>query len=164
MRSVPRYFLALGIVILALACGSSKNAVNPKLSDEMPMTILWVWERPENLRFIDPAKVGVAFLAQTLVLEKDEIIYKPRRQPLDVEPGTFLIAVTRIETLKLAGSRPSMSPGQVSRIVSLVRSTLELPNVRAVQIDFDAVGSERKFYGQFMRELSSNCRTAFLLR
>ena len=142
------FFLAL---TLLTAC--SKHTVNPRLDSEMPKKVLWAWERPEDLRFADPNEFGVAFLAQTLFLQGDEITFRPRRQPLEVAPGAYIIAVTRIETSKEGGKRPSFSPAQQTRLVSLVKKTLELPNVRAVQIDFDAVASERKFYRSLMKEL-----------
>lgn len=115
----------------------------------MPGRILWAWERPEDLRFIDPKEYGVAFLAQTLFVRNGEIVPKPRRQPLDVPPATYLIAVTRIET-----DRRSALPGEeVAKLISLVRSTLEMPGVRAVQIDYDAAKSERPFYRSLTRQL-----------
>lgn len=112
----------------------------------MPQKILWVWERPEDLRFIDTKDYGVAFLAQTLVLENDTVVFHPRRQPLKLAPETYLIAVTRIETEKKNLNRPLLSNVQSEEIVSLIKKSLALPNVRAVQIDFDAVESERIFY------------------
>lgn len=143
------------MVFLLVFCGNckTKREVNAALNDAMPKNILWAWERPEDLRFIDGREFGVAFLAQTLFLESDEVVYKPRRQPLEIAPETYVIAVTRIETSKIGGKRPSFSPGQLEKIVNLVKNTLELPNVKAVQIDFDAVGSERKFYREFIKKL-----------
>lgn len=121
----------------------------------MPPKFLWAWERPEDLRFLDPKEFGVAFLAQTILLEKDAVTPKPRRQPLEVSPGTYLIAVTRIETNKDGTKRPTFSPDMANKIVTLVKSTLDLPDVKAVQIDFDAVLSEREFYRSMMKELRS---------
>jgi len=97
----------------------------------------------------------VAFLAQTLFLQTDEVIFRPRRQPLKVSPGTYLIAVTRIETNKENNQRPNLSGEQQKKIVSLIKKTLELPNVRAVQIDFDVVVSERNFYGNLVAALKN---------
>jgi hypothetical protein len=144
-----------GFVFLLLFCAncSAKREVNAALDGAMPKKILWAWERAEDLRFIDGREFGVAFLAQTLFLERDEVVYKPRRQPLEIAPEIYLIAVTRIETSKIGGKRPSFSPEQLEKIVNLVKNTLELPNVKAVQIDFDAVGSERKFYREFIKNL-----------
>jgi hypothetical protein len=152
-----RCILILFVMIYSFAAFgcASKNAVNPQLSNEMPPQILWAWERPEDLRFLDANKFGVAFLAQTLVLQNDEIIYKPRRQPLEIAPNVYAIAVTRIETSKLGGRRPAFSAQQQTKIVELIKQTLERPNVRHVQIDFDAVASERKFYGALMNELKT---------
>jgi hypothetical protein len=143
-----------GLLLLSFffaAC--SKHTVNPRLDSEMPKKVLWAWERPEDLRFANPNEFGIAFLAQTLVLQGDEITYRPRRQPLEIAQGAYVIAVTRIETIKEGGKRPSFSDNQRLRIVSLIKSTLERPNVRAIQIDFDAVASERKFYRAIMNDL-----------
>lgn len=118
--------------------------------------MLWAWERPEDLRFIDPAKTGVAFLAQTLTLESDEVRFRPRRQPLKVPDGVYLVAVTRIDSVKLAERRPAFSDRQIEQLSGLVVKTLENPGVRGVQIDFDAVVSERGFY----RDLVSDVRRA----
>ena len=41
-----------------------------------------------------------------------------------------------------------------AKIVSLIKNTLDLPDVKAIQIDFDAVVSERAFYRRIMTELA----------
>jgi len=82
----------------------------------MPQRIVWAWERPEDLRFLEAKKFGVAFLAQTLFVTGDGIDPKPRRQPLQVNPGTYMIAVTRIETNK--ASHPAFRrPAAADRFV-----------------------------------------------
>ena len=116
----------------------------------MPPKFLWAWERPEDLRFLDPKEYGVAFLAQTIFLEQNTVTPKPRRQPLEVAPGTYLIAVTRIETAKDNAKRPSFDNEMIGKTVRLIKGTLELPDVRAIQIDFDAVVSERDSYRKMM--------------
>ena len=119
----------------------------------MPSKILWAWERPEDLRFLDASKFGVAFLAQTLTLKNNEVIFQPRRQSLQIAPNIYLIAVTRIETDKRSSNRSDLSDEQTEKVVSLIKKTLELPNVKAVQIDFDALASERIFYRNIINEL-----------
>ncbi|MBP6004670.1 MAG: hypothetical protein KA746_14665 [Pyrinomonadaceae bacterium] len=116
----------------------------------MPPKFLWAWERPEDLRFLDPTEYGVAFLAQTIFLEQNTVTPKPRRQPLEIAPGTYLIAVTRIETAKDNAKRPTFDDEMIGKTVRLIKGTLELPNVRAIQIDFDAVVSERDSYRKMM--------------
>jgi hypothetical protein len=117
--------------------------------------ILWAWERPEDLRFLNSSTHGVAFLAQTLVIKGDEVIHKPRQQPLRLSPDTRAIAVTRIESLKTAGERPTLSTSQQTKLISLILGTLKLPSVWAIQIDFDVVASERDFYRRLLEELRS---------
>ncbi|MBK6748472.1 MAG: hypothetical protein KA956_09750 [Pyrinomonadaceae bacterium] len=148
--------LALAVILSTAALISSctrPNTVNSRLNDEMPSKILWAWERPEDLRFLDPKDFGVAFLAQTIFLDNSGVTPKPRRQPLEVSPGTYMIAVTRIETNKDGAKRPSFADEMRTKVVSLIKNTLELPDVKAIQIDFDAVVSERDFYRSMMKDL-----------
>jgi hypothetical protein len=119
----------------------------------MPQKILWAWERREDLRFLDPKEFGVAFLAQRLFLENDRVTLTQRRQPLEVAPGTYLIAVTRIETQKEMGKRPTFDGAMVEKVATLIRSTRSLPDVKGIQVDFDAGSSERPFYRQLMFKL-----------
>lgn len=148
------------LVLMLLGC-AAKNQVNPALSNLMPQMVLWALERPEDLRFLDEKQFGVAFLAQTLTLESDDVRFTPRRQPLEINPGTYLIAVTRIETNK--NSRPAYSAEQRNKLVTLIKNTLDLPDVKAVQIDFDAVVSEREFYRRMMSELKKHLPVNVLL-
>src|SRR5262245_5205551 len=136
---MSRYIPPTALIFAAFLLSCAKNQVNPDLSNKMPSKILWAWERPEDLRFIDPKDYGVAFLAQTIFLESDSVNPKRRQQPLEVTPGTYIIAVTRIETNKESGRRPNFSEDQRRKVVSLIKGTLDLPNVKAIQIDFDAV-------------------------
>jgi hypothetical protein len=145
-------FLIFALFLLSAGC-RAKREVNSRLSVEMPSKILWAWERPEDLRFIDSSKFGVAFLAQTLIMQKEDVVFRPRRQPLEVTPGTYLIAVTRIETVKENNKRATLSGEQKTKLISLITKTLELPDVKAVQIDFDATVSERNFYKSLVVDL-----------
>lgn len=145
--------LVFALSLFAFAsCRSTKPAVkNNENLKKYPPTILWAWERSEDLRFLDAKNYGVAFLAQTLFLTADEVKFAPRRQPLKVAPDVFLIAVTRIETDKK--NRPALSEFQQTQIAESVKKTLEFPNVKAVQIDFDVTVSERDFYKDLMKKL-----------
>jgi len=144
------------LILTLLFCASCKTRNQVKANNELPQKILWAWERPEDLRFLDAEKFGVAFLAQTLTLQNDEVGFRPRRQPLEVPENIYLIAVTRIETQKESSKRPKFSEEQRKKIVALIKKTLELPNVKAVQTDFDVVVSERKFYRDLIADLRQN--------
>lgn len=152
------------IIVLSLFFGCSNKTRNtPKINNEMPPKILWAWERPEDLRFLDVKKFGVAFLAQTLFLEQDQVVYNPRRQPLKLAPETYLIAVTRIETSRDNLKRPILSEEQKNKVVNYIKKTLELPNIKAVQIDFDALSSERNFYRNLVNDLKKDLPENFPL-
>ena len=149
--------LWLSIIICAILLFNAdcrqKTESHPTSNNVVPDKILWAWERSEDLRFLDANVFGVAFLAQTLTLKNDEVTLQPRRQSLKIAPNTYLIAVTRIETDKQTSNRASLSDERQEKVVSLIVKTLELPNVKAVQIDFDATVSERIFYRNVIVEL-----------
>src|SRR6185369_4407400 len=63
---------------------------------DVPDTVVWAWERPENLKFIDPRRIGVAYLAKTISLSGQNVITRPRLQPLELPADTKIIAVVRI--------------------------------------------------------------------
>jgi hypothetical protein len=149
-RSIIRViglFCLLGLI----ACQNSRQTDRPEI-------ILWAWERPENLEFIDSPEIAVAFLAQTIALRGDRVELKPRRQPLKVRPETRLIAVTRIETDKRSAPGVTFSDRQRQEVGKLILRTLELKNVSAIQIDFDVTVAERDFYRQLLAELRSELR------
>ena len=149
-----RWFVFVYWLFVAAACSSERQAeISRQRLSVLPPVILWAWERPENLETIDKEKVGVAFLAQTLTLSDEDVRVEPRRQPLNVSPGTKLVAVTRIEARKKAGGRIALSDKQREKVVALVTRTLELPGVTAVQIDYDVVVSEREFYRKLLTDL-----------
>ncbi|HEY6805900.1 MAG TPA: hypothetical protein VI306_20130 [Pyrinomonadaceae bacterium] len=143
---------ALLIVLFQSSChkAPTRNRID---ENHFPRVILWAWERPEDLQFLDPQRFAVAFLAQTLTLKNDDVIYSPRHQPLKLPPNAKLIAVTRIESQKITHERPLLSEAQRRQLVERIKKTLELPNVSALQLDFDAVTSERNFYQQLLDDL-----------
>jgi Protein of unknown function (DUF3142) len=113
---------------------------------QFPRTIVWAWERPEKLDFIDPHEVGVAFLARTIYIRGGVVSVRPRLQPLVVAPGTALMAVVRIESQGV----PSASRAEVEH--GILEAT-EFHGVRALQIDYDAKRSEREFYRGLLVDL-----------
>src|SRR6185503_139537 len=145
--------LLLLAAMLPLGCRTRVESRNRFEENRFPSRILWVWERPEDLEFLDAQQFAVAFLAQTLTLKNDDVLFSPRRQPLKVSPEVKLIAVTRIESQKTTGAPTALSEAQRKKLVDLVLKTLDLRNVSAVQIDFDAVVSEREFYRSLLTDL-----------
>jgi len=126
--------------------GDFKNATETK-----PRVMLWAWEAPSDLRWIDSDRIGVAFLAETVTLRNDGIWAKPRMQPLKVNPETYLTSVIRIETS--TREKPTLSNAQLDLLVANIIRKSKLPGVKSVQIDFDARSSEREFYKSLLTRL-----------
>lgn len=154
--------LALGSVallsLLLLLAGRLKlehtRKFTARTSNRManfPPVVLWAWERPEDLRFIEPRETGVAFLARTLYLRGGRVVVRPRLQPLRVPPGTFLIAVARIESDRR--DVPELSREQRAKAAAEVAEMSRTEGIAAVQIDFDATLSERDFYRDLLRDV-----------
>lgn len=146
-KNAPLLLMALLLVLAA--SGYKMLASDAPLTSEsrlvrIPPLVLWAWERPERLSYLDPDQVTVAFLAQTIYLSRDQVIVRPRLQPLEVPSKAPLIAVTRIESDRK--SPPSLDEAQTIEAARKIASTASLPGVINIQIDYDAAVSERVFY------------------
>jgi len=135
--------LALGLT-KARSVINGRNSVSNARLNQTPRVILWAWERPTDLRFINPQDIGVAFLARTIRLRADEVTVRPRLQPLNLPNGTSIIAVARVESD--VGGKSQLSDQQRDGLVAAIVEMAKLPNVSHIQIDFDATKSERAFY------------------
>ncbi len=140
-------------LLLSLAAGAPQAIRANGRMKGLPQITLWAWERPEDLRFIESSKVGVAFLARTVFLRDGEVAVRPRLQPLRVPPGTTLIAVVRIESAPDSGGTFQHTPLQTKQAAARIADVFHMAGVIAVQVDFDAVESERDFYWELLLEV-----------
>ena len=115
----------------------------------IPGIVLWAWEEPQDLRFVNPKDTGIAFLAATIQLQAGATIIRPRFQPLRVPDAAKLVSVVRIE----ADSSAELNHFQMERSLATIVETNSWPRVRAVQVDFDATLSQRNFYRDLLIEL-----------
>ncbi|HEY3743730.1 MAG TPA: DUF3142 domain-containing protein [Bryobacteraceae bacterium] len=138
---------AVGIGLVAIAAASISRPA--KLPSSFPDVILWAWEERQDLRFIQPGMVGIAFLERTVWLLPQRVRSLPRTQPLIYTPGTPLIATVRLEI-----PRRSNEPLPPAREAALaVAEAATGRSLRSLQVDFDARMSDRAWYIQFLREL-----------
>jgi len=108
--------------------------------------MLWAWERPERLTFIDPREAGVAFLARSVNWRDGRINSRPRYQPLEMPPAAAVVAVIRLES----DSPPLPAADAIAQEVLKIAA---LPRVQAIEIDFDARRSERDWYADLLRRV-----------
>lgn len=159
-RRLRAYALLCGSCLFAVALFSGPASKTSWLPGQfsphhrlasIPWIMLWAWERPENLSFIDPRTMGVAFLAGTLYLRGGKVVAKPRLQPLQVPSGTVLTGVVRIESDR--AKPPQLSADQQAEVASAIIKLTRFPRVVTIQVDFDAVVSERRFYRGLLSDL-----------
>lgn len=137
--------IAAVVLISAALFALTRQAPRDPLP-QVPRIMIWAWERPEKLDFINPREAGVAFLARTVTVRGASVAVRPRLQPLVVAPGTVMMAVVRIE---------SQNPETSARIdvEHAVLDATELRGVGALQLDYDAKASERDFYRALIQDL-----------
>jgi hypothetical protein len=191
MTTARRIRVVIFFALLALALGLAlkprlmrspriRHLLHPHstpIADRMglPPVMFWAWERPEDLRFLDPHEAGVVFLARSIYLQPraaaddpgQGMALRPRMQPLHVSPETPLMAVVRIEVLPgkhteaedtgsasdTAAPAHPFSDAQRKRAVGLIIEAAHLPGVRALQIDFDATLSQQSFYHALLQDV-----------
>jgi hypothetical protein len=136
--------LAFGFTKARSVINRRKEAATANRLQGMPRVMLWAWERPTDLRFINPKETGVAFLARTIRLHSGEVEVRPRLQSLALPKAAKVIAVVRVETD--AARRLELSASQRDQLAGAIADMANLPNVSHIQIDFDATKSERAFY------------------
>jgi hypothetical protein len=113
----------------------------------------------------------VAYLAETINIEitnppgvrSFRFAVIPRRQPLRIPDGAFLVAVARIEMrvkpvrgleLVSAGAPPPVDNSEnAAAIAGAIGRLAKIPGVRGIQIDFDATVSQRAFYSAILQDL-----------
>jgi hypothetical protein len=135
----------------ALLVRTKGNAGQGGRMASFPGMVLWAWEKPERLGFIDVNRVGVAFLSRTCLLKGDGVTVRPRMQPLHTPSGTALMAVVRIESSRR--SPPRFGPGQMDALVQAIVKAAQMPGLHGVQIDFDAGASQRPFYRELLERV-----------
>ena len=135
---------AAGVAVLLCLLAACGRRADPL--PEFPRVMLWAWERPERLDFVDPHAVGVAYLARTISWRRGLVDSWPRMQPLKVPPGTAVMAVVRLESWT-----PPLPP--VDEVAGPLLQDAANPAVRALQIDFDARQSEREWYAELLRRV-----------
>ena len=145
-RRIGFSLIALGLIFLSSLANRPQRVSLPRL-------VLWAWERPEDLQFIDPSTTAVAYLAATAEIQQNGAVqFHFRRQPLRVPKSTSLIAVVRIESL------PRYAFANSDQLAASLAQIPEGDNVKELQIDYDARASERNFYRTLLTDLHRQTR------
>jgi len=147
MKSVLRTSLLFLAALGFLNNSTARTESHDKLA-HLPHLILWAWEMPERLDFIDPRQVAVAYLDQTVYAGKS-VCARPRLQPMRVPLGTQVVTVVRIQ---MPAAAPASPEARAEVVAQLLRSARR-PGVTGLQVDFDATKSQQPFYGELLKQL-----------
>ncbi len=165
LRQRSTRFLSSLAAVLLLAGGLSFMAfAQRKAVSIAPHVTVWAWERDEDLSYIDPAKIDVAYFAGNIQVRGSLVSFRPRTQKLKLPKNVKTIPVFRIETIRGGSGSASASPSVMSETVldpkaaEYVAKTIsnrlkKLPHSQMVQIDFDALEDERPFYKSLLKNL-----------
>ena len=122
--------------------GLSGTPATPPDRLGLPPLMLWNWDRADDLRFIDPAATGVAYLAGTIHLASRGIAVIPRRNPLLLPPGTATLAVIHVALDR--AQPPALDDNTRDQLVAAILE-LRPPRVGPLQIDFEVTRSQQRF-------------------
>lgn len=174
ISSLLAMVLTIGFVF-SFAAQAHRLAVsnNPKLT-------LWAWERDEDLSYIEPSKVRVAYFAGTVFVRGSSVRFRPRTQKLKLPKNAVAFPVFRIESIR--ASNVSNEPhcltlsglqrdddlnvpcteaaSFVAKTIAARMEKLQQSNLQqSVQIDFDALEDERPFYKELLKNLRKELPT-----
>ena len=148
MRQQRKTELSALMIFLALAVAG--RALSQNTPPQLPQrTILWAWQRAEDLSFIDTNKFAVAYLACSVLVKSDRLQVTWRQQKLKVPEQALMMPVIRIDTERRGTA--DLSESRAEELASLVAKIATRPRTSALQIDFDAVETERPFYRRLLK-------------
>lgn len=139
-----RYKSLPGTLLLATLLSASLSYAKASGKISAPQTVLWAWQRNENLLHIDPSKFAVAYLACYSTISGANLHFEWRNQRLDVPSGTRMLPVMRIDVDHR--SKPDFSEAQLERLSEALLKISKISKTNQIQIDFDALQNERAFY------------------
>ena len=118
--------------------------------NRLPRFVLWAWERPEDLSFLEDKSIGVAYYAGGIVYSNYGMELIPRLNTIIIKPETKKIAVIRIDN---KGSGSSLKSDYLKMSANFITNLCKDSNLTACQIDFEVRSSEKDFYKKLISEV-----------
>lgn len=113
---------------------------------ETPRIYLWAWDRPEDLRFLDP-KIGVAYFAGKIDLSEKKPVFRPRSKALLLPERRVTLPVLHVRAVRNA----RYGDAERELIVEAMRRLVADTGTQAIQLDFEVYHSQREFYKSVIR-------------
>jgi hypothetical protein len=131
----------LALALLPVAAESPRARAGRALA-ALPATMLWAWERPEDLRWLPPG-AGVAYVAVTVELAGAQSRLRRRAYPLLVRPDTAVVPMVHVDASWRAP--PTLDTAQRDLIVAQLLAAARASSSHVVQLDFEVRQSQRSF-------------------
>lgn len=142
---------SIAVISTAQASAAADDAPSTSTKPKLPNKVLWAWKRAEDLSGIDPHEFGVAYLACHIFIDGDKVKWETRNQPLKIPPHTAVVPTVRIDIVRR--EKPTLSKEQIEKISWHILKAATAQNSAAIQIDFDALATERGFYRALLQHL-----------
>jgi hypothetical protein len=148
----PRTILTL--MAAAFVSASFSGSVRAP-AHETPTTtpVIWLWERPEDVRFATP-DITIAILAGSVRLAADRVDAVPRLQPARLTPMQSVIGVVHVEIDQI--HKPNWTTTQRRDTAEAVLRLLANPRFHDWQIDFEVRASERHILLDLLTDIREN--------
>jgi len=121
--------------------------------------LLWSWDRTEDLSFLS-GDAGVALVMASVELVGSEFRLRPRRATLIAPASTPILPVVHVDALPRW--EPALTALQETRLVQTIVETARHAKARAVQIDFEALPSQRSFYLRVLHRVRQELPDTYL--
>ncbi len=115
-----------------------------------PTRFAWSWDRHEDLRFLRPGE-GVAPVVVSLELTGDRVDVRPLRDSLLLPAAAAVLPVVHVEATR--AMHAALTPAQRDRLVDAIAQAAARTHDDAVQVDFEALPSQRPFYRAVLQQL-----------
>lgn len=123
-------------------------------------SVLWVWDRPDNLNDLNltfAKEYQVAPLLATIHISESGLKVEERHHSFLAPDQREKMGVLRIDTPKLRTL--SLANELIDPLVFIITAYEYRFKLDAIQLDFDAKLSERKFYDLLLKKLRSRLQT-----
>ena len=127
-----------------------------------PARMYWMWEFPADLRQRPLQGAGVAFLLATAEQQDQRLVWRMRRQPLQLATNTFRMAVIRLTVSPREGERRIDLRHDRVAIAAQIVSLAKQSGAPALQIDADVSPALVPSYLQLLKELRQRLPNLFL--
>jgi len=117
-----------------------------------PRLMVWSWQHNDDLSYLDISKAGIAYLVGQYTITGDDVVFERNLSRIKTPEDIYRVAAVRLEVKQLDKSKIEALADNLSG--KIVASALDNPKkISALQIDFDARESDRKFYSILLRRV-----------